>query len=302
MFKKVALIFCLALVGCNGQAARTEVFETVPEVDDVSLVDAVRNWTLDDESQRLIDGFLAFGVSSIKPVLVVNDVSRLGNSFWSGENLEICPGTFSLLSFLKGGTNQVPLVGWVQRNGNYESGKPNPLIGFSYSISVLNDSNFTRESISTGFDAHVAAQGDTCEFQSDIWRLTQTEIDPCIVETIPGYDAECLKRAERARGSRNMGNFVSKLVYSNSNGPSIFSVTTLIPFDNAGGGFTRKLVLRKLYVLPNSDDIFEVTASFRTTDRSVSDSKWEDATVGVSDAFFSYVYDSLEMQRRFARE
>ena len=290
---------CITFSSCGGQSSQNGVVASQPEdltpqiQNNVPLSEAVAGWTMFDEDPNLANEFLQLGISSIKPGLVINEVKRGDNAYWSSVNFEICPELYTLSDIVKFGTGNLPKLSWVQGNGNFEVGKPTPNFEFEYRISVLEDTTVTSSSIVDGFNQFVARFGDTCEFVSDLWFLASDVRNSCVVEFVPGYLTSCLRQGASKFAPGKWGNFISKLVYSNSGSPSLFSVTTSIPYETSDGGYRRDVMARKLYVLPNSNDIFEVAVRMGTSDSMVTDDNWNEVVMGLTDLFFSYAYNSL---------
>ena len=90
---------------------------------------------------------------------------------------------------------------------------------------------------------------------------------------------------------------ISKLVYSNTVSPSLFSATPSIPYTTSNDGYRRDVMARKLYALPDSNDIFEVAVQMSTSDLKVTDDYWNEVVLGLTDKFFSYVYSTLLDQK-----
>jgi hypothetical protein len=298
--RKWAALACLfAISSCAAQSTQNDLgsvqsIEPTPqEQNDLSLSDLVAGWTLYDEDPNLANEFLQAGIIAIKPGLAVNRTVRAENAYWSSVEYEICPGINTLADIVNYGTGNLPVFSWVQENGNYEVGKPSPKFEFEYGVAVLDDESVTSESITAGFNQFLSLNGDTCRFVSDMWFLSDDKIDSCITEFSPGYSSSCLRLAASKYAPGLWGNFISKVVYSNSGSPSLFSVTTSIPYETSDGGYKRDAMARKLYVLPNSNDVFEVTVRMSTKDPMVFDDNWTEVVMGLTDTFFAYVFNSL---------
>ena len=299
------LILVASFVGCSQQSSSPSVNadesiqanQTLPPgTFYYPLAQAVQNWTMPDEVPYLVDEFLKMGISSIKPGLEFNRVMKNENAYWSSVRYEICPDVYSLADIVYYGTGEVPKMSWVQSNGNFEEGVARPNFGFDYTVSVLDDDSITSESITDGFNRYVAAHGDTCEFVSNMWFMSGEERDKCINDFSPGFDSNCL-RSSLTIEPGNWGHMVTKLVYSNSGSPSLFSATPSIPYETSNGGYRRDVMARKLYVLSDSNDIFEVAVQMSTSDLKVTDDYWNEVVLGLTDKFFSYVYSTLLEQK-----
>ena len=301
----VAGLLSFLFVGCGQQSSSLvnvddsiQVNETLPRgTFYYPLALAVQDWTMPDEVPYLVDEFLKMGISSIKPGLVINEFLRNNNAYGSSVWYEVCPEIYTLADIVYYGTGKVPNMSWVQSNGNYEENVASPRFSFNYTVAVLDDNSMTSESITDGFNRYVAAHGDTCEFVSNMWFMSDEERDKCISDFSPGFDSNCLRSATKTVAPGAWGHMISKLVYSNTVSPSLFSATPSIPYTTSNDGYRRDVMARKLYVLPDSNDIFEVAVQMSTSDLKVTDDYWNEVVLGLTDKFFSYVYSTLLDQK-----
>ena len=144
-----------------------------------------------DNSSSLDVVLKNFGIPGIQPgvTFLTNDSNSPDELFASTfEFVPICNGVLSLTGLLGSEIKSQPVVIFNQKNGNYSSVVTDPQPGFSYSVSVIDDSSITQKN----FSKMIKTVPDSCQWNNRIISPTQESLTSCAIDKSPWIDEACL--------------------------------------------------------------------------------------------------------------
>jgi hypothetical protein len=146
-----------------------------------------------DTDERLSNVLKQFEIPAIEPGAVVlseltsSPLDLLAATF---EFAPVCEGVISLTGLLGLSSMSIPKVIFSQKNGNYSATKPDPKVGFSYSISLIDSSENPGQ-------LEVVAKGIpslSCNWKNSIISPSDEDFSSCALQTKPWIDTDCLAR------------------------------------------------------------------------------------------------------------
>lgn len=144
-----------------------------------------------DNSSSLDVVLKKFSIPVIQPgaLFLTNDNNSPDELFASTfEFVPICDGVVSLTGLLGNEIKSRPVVIYSQKNGNYSSVVTDPQPGFSYSVSIIDDSSITQKN----FSKLIKTVPDSCQWNNKIISPTEESLTSCAIDKSPWIDEACL--------------------------------------------------------------------------------------------------------------
>ena len=144
-----------------------------------------------DSDERLSNVLKQFEIPAIEPgAVVLSELTSSSSELFVStfEFAPVCEGVISLTGLLGLSSTSIPKVVFSQKNGNYSATKPDPKVGFSYSISIIDSSGNPDqlEVVSKGIPTL------SCNWKNSIISPSDEDFSSCALQAKPWIDTDCL--------------------------------------------------------------------------------------------------------------